>query len=306
MSNEKRPVFLVGDNPFHGISHLSQERSRLRGNAIAQDEYDANLVMTSIDSGAEGFMFSVSEKTLSILKIIRERKEIGRLKLYALVPYAYEYVRLATQVGGISGLGKKLAREILMSGNLKAVAAGLKAVTMMDPTSLMKAYLTYEISRVKSAAGKQANLGCGLLHEIITDMALALDIDWLFKSYVDFIVDLGMTPGFETRNFVLLVKRFRSWNIDFNRITIATPFNKVGFQMNPSRTECEKALEDLHTSNVIAMSIFAAGYLRPPEAIEYARRLHGLQGIVVGVSKASQARETFKFLKEHTLEKVPR
>jgi hypothetical protein len=304
MSNEKRPVLLVGDNPFHGISHLSQERSRLRGNAIDQDEYDANLIMTSINYGAEGFMFSVSEKTLSILRIIRERKEIGRLKLYALVPYAYEYVRLATQVGGIPGLGKKLAREIIVSGNLGAIAAGLKGITMMDPASLMKAYLTYEISRIKSSAGKQANLNSVLLHEIITDMALALDIDWLFKSYIDSILMLGLEPGFETRNFVLLVKKFRSWKIDFNRISIATPFNRIGFQMNPSRTECEKALEDLHTRDVVAMSIFAAGYIKPQEAIEYVRRLRGLQGIVVGVSKASQARETFRFLKEHTLENV--
>jgi hypothetical protein len=297
MSNEKRPVFLVGDNPFHGISHLSQERSRLRGNAIAQDEYDANLVMTSVNSGAEGFMFSVSEKTLSILKIIRERKEIDRLKLYALVPYAYEYVRLATQFGGISGLGKKLAREILVSGNLKAIAAGLKAVTMMDPASLMKAYLTYEISRVKSAAGKQANLDYVLLHEIITDMALALDIDWLFKSYVDFIVDLGMTPGFETRNFVYLVNRFKQWNIDFKDIVIATPFNRIGFQMNPSREECEKVLQDIREPILIAMSVLAAGHLGVTGAMEYLKGLSNLRGVVLGVSSEGQARETFSLLK---------
>jgi hypothetical protein len=298
MSNEKRPVFLVGDNPFHGISHLSQERSRLRGGAIAEDEYDANLVMTSMNSGAEGFMFSVSEKTLSILKIIRERKEIGRLKLYALVPYAYEYVRLATQVGGISGLGKKLAREIVVSGNLKAIAAGLKAVTMIDPASLMKAYLTYEISRIKSAAGKQANLHSVLLHEIITDMGLALNLDWLFKLYLDFMLDLKIKPGFETRNFPYLVNKFKEWNIDFSEITIATPFNKVGFQMSPSRTECEKALASVSESSIITISILAAGYVKLPEAIDYIVSLPNIEGVAVGVSKEQHARETFQLLRE--------
>lgn len=297
MSNEKRPVFLVGDNPFHGISHLSQERSRLRGNAIAQDEYDANLVMTSINYGAEGFMFSVSEKTLSILKIIRERKEIGRLKLYALVPYAYEYVRLATQVGGISGLGKKLAREIVVSGNLKAIAEGLKAVATMDPESLMKAYLTYEISRIKSSAGKQANLDSVLLHEIITDMAVALGLDWFFKSYVDFILGLDMTPGFETRNFAYLVNKFKRWNIDLKGIVIATPFNSVGFQMNPSREECEKALRGIREPTLIAMSVLAAGYLDATRAMEYLKDLSSLKGIVVGVSSEGQAHETFSLLR---------
>lgn len=299
----KRPVLLIGDNPFHGISHLSQERSRLRArvrNAIAQDEYDADLVMTSMNNGAEGFMFSVSEKTLSILKIIRERKEIDRLKLYALVPYAYEYVRLATQVGGIPGLGKKLARQIVTSGNPRTIATGLKAIIMMDPASLMKTYLTYEISRIRSSTGRQANLSSVLLHEIITDMALALGLDWLFKSYVDFVLNLGMKPGFETRNFVYLVNRFKHWNIDFNDIIIATPFNKVGFQMNPSKTECNEVLAGLHESNVIAMSVLAAGYLKPYEAMDYVLSLPNIKGVVVGVSKESHARETFRYLRANT------
>ena len=309
MSNEKartRPVLLVGDNPFHGISHLSQERSRLRGNAIAQDEYDANLVMTSINNGAEGFMFSVSEKTLSILKIIRERKAIGRLKLYALVPYAYEYVRLATQVGGIAGLGKKLARQIVVSGNLKAIAAGLKAVTMMDPESLMKAYLIYEISRIKSSAGKHANLDSVLLHEIITDMALAFNLDWLFKSYVDFLLKYKIRPGFETRNFAYLVNKFTCWGIDFGEITIAAPFNKIGFQMNPSRVECEKALEHVSGAEIVAMSILAAGYLMPSEAIGYIASLPNATHVVVGVSKERQANETFRLLREGLKGNIPK
>lgn len=297
MSKEKRPIFLVGDNPFHGISHLSQERSRLRGNEIAQGEYDADLVTTSINYGAGGFMFSVSEKTLSILKIIRERKEIGRLELYALVPYAYEYVRLATQVGGIPGLGKKLAREIAVSGNLGAIAAGLKGIAMMDPASLMKAYLMYEISRIKSSAGKQANLRSVLLHEIITDMGLALNLNWVFKSYVDFMLELGIKPGFETRNFPYLVSKFKEWDIDLHDVIIATPFNKVGFQMNPSKEDCEKTLAILHEPNVIAMSILAAGYLRPFEAFSYIKNLSNLGAVVVGVSKQQHARETFSLLK---------
>ena len=298
MSNDRRKTLLVGDNPFHGISHLSQERGRLRGNAVTRAEYAAKLVMTSVDNGANGFMFSVSDETLSILRIIRERGGIKRLRLYALVPYAYEYVRLATQIGGIPGLAKKLAKQIVVSGNLRAIATGLKGVIRTDPVALMKTYLIYEISRIKSSAGKQANLDSVLLHEVITDMGLALNLDWLFKSYVDFMLKLGIKAGFETRNFAYLVNKFREWSIDFGEIIIATPLNKVGFQMNPSRTECEKALADVPEPNVIAMSILAAGYLKPPEAINYIQSLSNLKGVVVGVSKEHHARETFKLLKD--------
>jgi hypothetical protein len=304
VSNRREMALLVGDNPFHNISHLSQERARARRDALTYPEYAANLVITSLENGANGFMFSVSETTLSILREIREKGEIERLSLYAIVPYAFEYVRLANQVGGIPGLAKKFAKEIAMSGNVKAVAMGLKGVMRADPISLMKTYLSYEISRMRSSASKQANLCSVLLHEVITDMALALNLDWLFKSYVDFMLKLGVTPGFNTGNFSYLVKKFREWSVDLREVTIAAPFNKVGFQMNPSRQKCEKALADIPEPTVLAISILAAGYLSPTDAIKYVAALPNIKGVAVGVSKESHARETFRLLTENWVRNV--
>jgi len=296
MNNEGKKLLLVGDNPFHGISHLSQERARVRGYTMTYPEHAANLVMTSLENGADGFMFSVSELSLSILRTIHEMGGGKRLKLYAIVPYAFEYVRLAAQVG-MAGLIKKFAKQIVVSRNLKAIATGLKGVVRTDPVALMKTYLLYEISRIKSS-DKKANLDSVLLHEIITDMALALDLAWLFKSYVDFVSDLGIRPGFNTRNFPYLAKKFREWDIDWRETTVATPFNKVGFQMNPSRTECERALSNPHEGNIIAISVLAAGYLEPTEAIDYIANLPNIKGVAIGVSKEQHAYETFKLLKD--------
>ena len=146
MSNESEKMLLVGDNPFHGISHLSQERARVRGDAITHAEHAAKLVVTSFENGANGFMFSVSEITLSILRMIRETGGSERLRLYAIVPYAYEYVRLVTQIG-VLGLAKNFAKQIAVSGNVRAIAMGLKGVIRVDPVALMKTYLIYEIGR---------------------------------------------------------------------------------------------------------------------------------------------------------------
>jgi len=289
-------LMLVGDNPFHSISHLSQARGRDRGDAISNADFAAGLVLSSMENGADGFMFSVSETTLSILETIRDTGRSENMRLYAIVPYAYEYVRLATQVGGISGLAKRMAKQVLFSMNFRAMAAGVRGVVKTDPVSLLKTYLFYEISRIRSSAPRQASLDSVLLHEIITEMALALNLDWLLKAYVDFMLKLGIKPGFETRNFAFLVRKFREWGMDFGKVVIATPFNKVGFQMNPSKGECEKALEEAAGSEVIAMSVLAAGYLKPQEAMDYIQVLRSLKGVVVGVSRESQARETFKLL----------
>jgi len=297
MNDRRERVLLVGDNPFHGISHLSQERSRMRGDNSTLAEQAANLVILSCENGADGFMFSVSDLTLSILRKINESGKNVSLDLYPIVPYMYEYVRLANQLGGIPGLAKRFAKELVTSRNLKAIVYGLDGAARADITSLTKAYLAYEISRTKSSAGKQANLRSMLLHATITDMALALNMNWLFKAYVDFMSNQRITPGFNTGNFAYLVSKFKEWDLDVGTIVIAAPFNKVGFQMNPSREECEKVLEILPEPTVIAISILAAGYLKPLEAADYIAILPNIKGVAIGVSKESHARETFKFVR---------
>ena len=292
---KNKKTLLVGDNPFHGISHLSQDRAIARGNDISDANYAAKLVITSLQNGAKGFVFSVSDTTLSILKAIDESKMDSTL--YAIVPYAYDYVRLATHLG-ISGLGRKIVKQIVFSGNARAIIMGLKGVAKMDIVDLLKTYLLFEVSRIKANGGRNNVLESVLLHEILTDMALALNLDWLCKSYIDFLTKLKIRPGFETRNFAYLVNKFNEWNIDFSQITILAPFNKAGFQMNPSQIECEKALESLNEPDIIAMSILAAGYLKLPEAAKHISGLSNIRSVVVGVSKELHARETFKFLKE--------
>jgi hypothetical protein len=68
--------------------------------------------------------------------------------------------------------------------------------------------------------------------------------------------------------------------------------------MCPTQPECESALKKAGTAEVIAMSVLAAGYLKPPAAFEYIAGLDGISGLVIGVSKEQQARETFKFFTE--------
>jgi hypothetical protein len=127
-------------------------------------------------------------------------------------------------------------------------------------------------------------------------MALALNIDWLFKAYIDFMTKHGYIPGFNTCNFASLVEKFVGGGIDPAEIIIAAPFNKIGFEMNPSREECERALRDLSGPGLIAISVLAAGYLRLEEATAYIASLPNVRGVAVGVSKEKHARETFRLL----------
>ena len=295
--NNKKIGLIVGDNPLHGISHLSQDRARARSldGSVSNEEYASRLVNLSLQNGATGFMFSVSETTLSVLKALP--KDL-KPELYAIVPYAYEYARLATSAGGFSGLAKEIVRHIVFSRNIFAVAKDFLGIVHADPSKLLKTYLIYEISRIRSAAGKNCNLASVMLHEILTDMALAFNLDWLFRYYIDFLLKRHIQPGFETRNFAYLINKFEEWKISLEEIAVVAPFNKAGFQMNPSKVACEKALANAAGAKIIAMSVLAAGYLKPVEAMEYLVNLPNISEIVVGVSKENQAKETFKLLKQ--------
>ena len=290
---DKQKILLVGDNPFHGVSHLSQDRARGRSQDITNPEYCAGLVSLAMENGADGFMFSISETTLSILRILSKSGKNPRL--YAIAPAASDYVRLASRMG-TPGLAVYLARQILISGNVRAIANGFKGVIGQDPIRLMKAYIFHELYRIKAAISPSMQPYCFMLHEIVTEMALALNLEWLFRSYIDFMLALKIKPGFETRNLPYLIDKFIKWGIDLDKIALVAPFNAAGFQMSPSKADCERALERIPETEIIAMSILASGYLKLNEATAYINRLPRLSGVVVGISKERHAHD-FKILK---------
>ncbi|MDR0372304.1 MAG: hypothetical protein LBI79_01890 [Nitrososphaerota archaeon] len=299
MSN-KTLSLLVGDNPFHGISHLSQQRARDRSLLPTQEstQQAARIIERSIENGANGFMFSVDEVTLSIIRQLRKSPKASKARLYAIAPYAYAYVRKSTQTGGVSGLAMNLAREMIFSSNAKTIALNLSGLVRFNLPAMLKTYTAYELSRIKSASGGNMQLESFMLHEIITDMALALNMEPLFKDYINFLESRHVRPGFETRNFSILVDKFNRWNIDLSKLTLTSSFNKIGFQMCPSKLECEEALKRTCGAEIIAMSVLAAGYLKPAEAVSYLANLEGLSGAVIGVSKEHQADETFRVFRE--------
>ena len=286
-------IVLVGDNPFHGISHVSQERAATRGTGVLSPRTATDIVDTALDYGANAFTFTVSDTTLEILKQLRKREKLPQL--YAIVPYAYEYVRLAVALGGIPGLGKRIAKQVIKSGNLTAIWHGIRGMLTVDLVEIYKAYVTFEVSRIRTYAGK-GSLKCLFLHCAIVDMALGLDMDWLFRAHISILENYGVKPGFHTHNFPFLIDRVKKWDIDLDRILITTPFNAIGMQMNPGREECEKALRALPCNNVLAFGVLAGGLLQINAAIEYIKSLPNIYGVAFGVSTTEQAKKTFSMI----------
>jgi hypothetical protein len=288
-------LLLVGDNAFQGVNHLSQDKARERVDNMADPDYCAGLILTSLENGANGFMFSINVNILSILKAIKRRNITHPINLHVIVPSAVDYIRVSGQKG-MEGLAKSFATQLITSGNAKAFIACIKGLAKKDLNSLLKGLLYVELAQVKKSLGKCAQIDSIILHELLTDMALSLDLKWFFKSYLSIVHSFKTRPGFETRNFCLLIRKLDEWGFDAKEPFIVAPFNSLGFQMTPSKKECENALNGLHSNNLIAINILASGYLTPNQAIAYINSLPGVAGVAVGVSKEKHAHETFKVL----------
>jgi hypothetical protein len=290
MQSDKK-IIMVGDNPFHGISHVSQEKAVLRGRDILVPEKAAEIVATALDNGADAFTFTVDDTILAILECLHSKKY--HPPLYAFAPYSYEYVRLAVSLGGIPGLAKRVAGQIIRSRNFSAILHGTKGVLAVDPAEGYKAYICYEVGRIRAAAKVNNTLKCLLLHQVVTDMALALDMQWMVRAHIEVLTGLGIMPGLQTFNLPLLVQKMSEWNIDLEKVLIGVPFNAMGMQMNPSKVEAEKALQQIRYNNVLVYGVLAGGLLGLDDALHYINSLPNIMGIALGVSRKDQAVSTF-------------
>lgn len=287
---------LLGDNPFIGVNHLAQERIRERDVQLDSSRI-AGVIDSAFKSGAEGLVCSAHPIMTEALNYMREEGYPGVFDVYLILPDVQTYVRLASERGMIGLLNETLGSLSLM-GKAKAMARGSLSALASDPTRMMKTYLDAEVSLFSKSLPKHVTVRSVFLHELLTELIVSFEMNDLAEEYIDFVKNsLNIMPGFVTRNFARFVDFSRRARFPLSDVVVMTPFNKVGFQMNPSRESCEMALDDALGLNVIAMSVLASGYLRLREAVEYIRGLRGLTSCVVGVSNEAHAIETFSYLR---------
>ncbi len=167
---------------------------------------------------------------------------------------------------------------------------------MTDPIRALRILVDVEIHRVLDAIPKNGKLKTVLVNESVTDIAMALGASEIFREFADHVWDnYNVWPGFVTRNFPFFVEFCQRSNISFDRIVVMTPFNRMGFQMTPTREACEKALTNLKSPNVIAMSVMAGGQIGLNDAVDYLSNLKNLKSVVVGTSSdRSCARNVYR------------
>jgi len=288
---------LIGDNPFIGVSHLSQVRARERLERL-QIRQIIKVMQKAISCGASGYTFSTHPVNFEILKALREVETIGgSFGLYPVLPYAEGYIRLSNEKGTI-GLVREVLARLPLSGKAKLLVKGGLSAARFDAVRMLKAYVDMELTSYLAVKPREGKLRAVFLHDILTDLALSFGAEQLFDSFIQHVADkYDAKPGFVTRNFAKFTNFFQGHDLPLKEVAIMAPFNRAGFQMNPSREDCERSFRHLSAGEVIAISILASGYLGLEEAISYLKGLSRLSGVAIGISSEEHARDSFTRLR---------
>ena len=281
---------ILGHNPFIGVDHLSQERGRERATRFADPRAIESLVDDALELGVDAMMVSTHRRVRDLLEVLAVNERARRtLRFYPMIPYAQGYVRRANEIGLV-----RLVQEAL-----------LEAAASAHPSRLLKTALDLARGRPWAALGplidaelrpfRPFRVEAICLHNVLTDLLLGYGSRQIFAFFDRYTrARFGVRPAYVTLNYPMLAQRLASWGL--SRPLIVTSFNKLGFQMNPSRQACEQELP-ADRNDVVAMSIFAAGLIPPAEAADYLRSLPRIESVVFGASSREHLEETRELLR---------
>jgi len=291
MSGVVLPRIVLGHNAFFGVDHLSSQRGAERAAYFSDVQNVMTVIASAVDSGAGGLMLSTHPRAAAICEALSiDARLASKLEMFPLLPYAQKYVTRANELGLVRVVTQTLAE----ASTRDKVGLGLDFLRTMyrrDPLDMVRALMRLELRMFR-----KLNVSTVFLHDALSDLLMALNLPKVFSVYESTLRRrFGTTAGIATKNLPLLVQRFQEWGMELP--VVLTHVNKVGFQVNPSQEECEKALAHPKLA-VMAMGTLASGYLTPKEAYSYVNAFPSVQSIVVGTSTTHHIASTFLAIRQ--------
>ena len=272
---------MLGDNPFFGIYHLSQEQARQKMKNREGFGWIAEIVEYACSMGVKKFVASTHPELRQLIRHMGDKTDLlDRVEFCPIFPYVQGYVQKTTEKG-MAGA----ARDVLsgMRGGIGAALGASVRYLKRDAPGLVRSFVDFELESMGEARYRTV-----FLHDVVTDLCLGLGLEDVIVTYADHARKRGLRPGVVTKNFPLFAGAAEQWGVA--GMPVMTSFNPSGWQMNPSKKACEDALKEAG-GEVIAMNALAGGLVDPSDAAGYLSGL-GLGSVVVGVSTKEHARES--------------
>lgn len=289
MENFKLDKLIIGHNQFFGVSHYSSEKGIQREIKFEKTENIMEIIRHAYNSGATGLMMSTHHRAKDVAEAIRNDPELKeKLNIYVLLPYIAKYVKMANEKGLLNMVTDLLSQTSWSDRISIGMSAGI-GVLKKDHLKKLQALIDLEMTIFKGL-----NVKAVYLHNSLTDLCVGLDLDAIIDFYISYIEEkYSAQPAFCSLSSYRLMNYFKNRGIQDT--VIMAPFNPIGYQMNPSREDCERSLQE-YSCQLTAMSVLGAGVVRPDDAKKYLNEL-SIESFIVGASSKAHIDDSFpKFL----------
>lgn len=243
---------ILGDNPFFGVNHragskpLESEETRF--------EQAAQVIRCAVEHDIATLMLSTHPGYDRLLA--QADSAVGKagktLKIALVLPYPHSLNSLVAE-RGYAGLLSAI-------GLPGIVSSGIDLVRSLFPgrkTSLVPAFRS--LIRAELSRGGFANIqiAYACLHNIVTDILLAVGRVDVLQGFIIAAHQLGMWPVLISQNPVRLLSKDLGRNY-----TACFSFNPIGYMVNPSLGDTEQFLlknRQQLPEGLWAMQILASG-----------------------------------------------
>lgn len=268
----------LGDNQFFAVNHMSQERSFAQAERFGTDEAILSVMRSAYDKGIRSMMLHSHPRAENICETLRKDPQAWKdFWMYPCIPYAFKYVMALNEKGFYPVLMDQI-KKAGVGASLSMFLKGGLGLATKDYFKLIGVLVDLEMQIYRKLPVRAV-----FLHNVVTDLLLALEIDGVLKFFADYVRDKHETrPGFGSLNLPRLVKRLEAEGVE--DAAIMTSVNKMGFFMNPSRKECESVLENPDL-DIMGMSILASGAISAEEAFRYAVEFPAVKCLLFGASR---------------------
>jgi len=277
---------LLGHNPFFGVDHLS----RAAGNAKAARFADTTRVMEVLlgchELGVRGMVLPSAPRAAELCRAIAGQPDLDReWQLYPLIPYLQKHVLGASEKGLVTRVMDTLPQASAWQ-KVSLLWQGGRGMLRRDVEQGLRLLIDVEMVGFNGR-----RLGAVFLHDALTDLALGLGVEAIFKVFRDHVGrKYGVPAGLATKNLPWLCARLAQ--MGWERPLVMAALNARGFRVNPSLAACEELLRGAAGVTVVAAGTLAGGALEPEVAYRYLAQFPAIRSVVVGVSSQAHVAET--------------
>src|SRR6185369_15683652 len=198
---------VLGHNSFFGVNHLSREQGRQRDAIFEDTARIVDMMRTAASLDVAAMMMSTHPRAALVAAAVRRDPALReRWTFYPLLPYITKYIRQSNEKGLVNLVLDQL-KQAGWSQSLGMVARSGLGFLTKDYRRILTTLIDLELAPFQSL-----RVGTVFLHDVLTDLALALDLPELLAVHVEAVRNrFDARGGFATKNLPLLVNRLRAY-----------------------------------------------------------------------------------------------